>query len=218
MPTAPVVRLFAAIVLALSATALVPVPARADPGWRYPVDGAPTVLRGFDPPAKTWLPGHRGVDLAVDTFDRVLAAAPGEVTFAADLAGQGVVVVEQGGGLRSTYEPVSAEVSVGDQVDAGDVLGRLEPLTTHCARTCLHWGVLRGDTYLDPLSFVDPGPVALLPVGAPVRAPGSGHEAGASSTSPDGMGDQQASAQGPDAAAAAYWSALIATPCLICAP
>jgi murein DD-endopeptidase MepM/ murein hydrolase activator NlpD len=205
---ARIVRLFAAFVLALSATALLPPPARAEAGWRYPVEGRPDVLRGFDPPAKTWLPGHRGVDLAAGAFDPVVAAAAGEVTFAADVAGQGVVVVEHPGGLRSTYEPVTAEVSVGEHVDAGELLGRLEPLTVHCARTCLHWGVLRGATYLDPLSFVDAGPVVLLPVGAPVRASGG--------AGPAGWSFPNGEASWRPGATAAYWLQLTSTTCLPC--
>jgi hypothetical protein len=54
----------------------------------------------------------------------------------------------------------------GDRVAAGDVIGALELLGSHCFPTaCLHWGWLRGETYLDPLRLVgDPGPVRLLPL------------------------------------------------------
>jgi murein DD-endopeptidase MepM/ murein hydrolase activator NlpD len=160
-------RWLASVVLALSGTAVAPPPAQAEPGWRYPVDGVPHVLRGFDMPAFPWLPGHRGVDLALGAFEPVLAAAAGTVTFAAPIAGQGVVVVSHGA-LRSTYQPVEAAVEPGDHVGAGHVLGWLEPATAHCGRTCLHWGVLRGETYLDPMSFVQRAPPVLLPLGAPV--------------------------------------------------
>ena len=37
-----------------------PVPASA---WSWPLSPRPAVLRAFDPPAKPWLSGHRGVDL-----------------------------------------------------------------------------------------------------------------------------------------------------------
>ncbi|MDQ6739981.1 MAG: M23 family peptidase, partial [Actinomycetota bacterium] len=33
-------------------------------GWRWPVDPRPWLIRKFDPPAKPWLAGHRGIDLA----------------------------------------------------------------------------------------------------------------------------------------------------------
>ncbi|CAL9609004.1 hypothetical protein SUDANB140_05599 [Streptomyces sp. enrichment culture] len=70
--------------------------------------------------------------------------------------------------LRTTYEPVRASVRKGDRVGAGQVLGAVEPAGSHCS-ACLHWGLLRGDTYLDPLSLLPPwllhaGPSRLLPV------------------------------------------------------
>ena len=148
-----------------------PRPAWADaPGWRFPAAGLPQVLRAFAPPRYDWLPGHRGVDLALVAGQAVRAPADGTVTFAAPVAGQGVITLSHGD-LRSTYEPVEPAVEVGDKVAAGDLLGWLEPPTGHCGRTCLHWGVLRGETYLDPLSLVDLGPPILLPVGLPVAAP-----------------------------------------------
>jgi murein DD-endopeptidase MepM/ murein hydrolase activator NlpD len=158
-------RLLAAAVLTLAAVSVAPAHARSS--WRYPIDGVPYVLRAFDPPAFPWLPGHRGVDLALGASDPVLSASDGTVTFAGTIAGEGVVVVTDGA-LRSTYEPVDAAAQVGDRVRAGDVLGWLEALTSHCGRTCLHWGVLKGSTYIDPLSLVDPGPPVLLPLGPPL--------------------------------------------------
>ena len=143
-------------------------PAWGDPpGWRFPASGHPQVLRGFAPPRYDWLPGHRGVDLALLAGQSVRAPAAGIVSFAGPVAGQDVVTVSHGE-LRSTYEPVEAAVRAGDVVMAGDLLGWLEPLTAHCGRSCLHWGVLRGATYVDPLSLVDLGSPVLLPIGPPV--------------------------------------------------
>jgi hypothetical protein len=54
---------------------------------------------------------------------------------------------------------------VGDSVRTGGRLGALQPGGSHCApRACLHWGWIRGDTYLDPLLLVGAGPVRLLPL------------------------------------------------------
>jgi murein DD-endopeptidase MepM/ murein hydrolase activator NlpD len=80
------------------------------------------------------------------------------------LAGRGVVVVDHGG-VRTTYEPVSASVQVGDVVTRGDVIGTLQRGSSHCfPSACLHWGLRRGGTYLDPLTLVGAGPVRLLPL------------------------------------------------------
>jgi murein DD-endopeptidase MepM/ murein hydrolase activator NlpD len=172
--------LVAAVVLAVGAPAWAPLSpaAAAMPDrtvvWDWPVEGAPgagsapRVLRGFDPPDQPWLPGHRGVDLAAGAFSLVRAAGAGVVAFAGPLAGRGVVSVDHPDGRRTTYEPVDTTVAEGEAVDLGDVLGLLEPLTAHCAQTCLHWGLRDGEIYLDPLSLVDRPPPVLLPYGPPV--------------------------------------------------
>lgn len=140
-------------------------PAVAGP-WSWPLAPEPRVERGFDPPDQPWLPGHRGVDLAGVAGQQVLAPEGGRVTFAGQLAGRGVVVVAHPEGLRSTFEPLVPGVAVGDAVVAGDGLGSLAAHPSHCEPgACLHWGVLRGRTYLDPLSFVGRTPIVLLPLG-----------------------------------------------------
>ena len=49
-------------------------------------------------------------------------------------------------------------------VGRGALIGTLQPMSSHCfPRACLHWGLLRGETYLDPLTLVGAGPVRLLP-------------------------------------------------------
>jgi murein DD-endopeptidase MepM/ murein hydrolase activator NlpD len=55
-------------------------------------------------------------------------------------------------------------VSPGDRVTAGQRIGTLQAGHPGCAATaCLHWGLLRGDEYLDPLQLASPGPLRLLP-------------------------------------------------------
>jgi murein DD-endopeptidase MepM/ murein hydrolase activator NlpD len=139
------------------------------------VRGRPQVLRGFEPPATPWAAGHRGVDLRAGPGAEVRAAAPGDVDFAGLVAGTPVVVVRLSGGLRVTYEPVRATAAVGARVDAGARFGvTAGGGLPHCPGACLHWGLLRGDVYLDPLSLLPPslrrsGRSRLLPVdGVPV--------------------------------------------------
>jgi murein DD-endopeptidase MepM/ murein hydrolase activator NlpD len=124
------------------------------------------VARRFDPPDQPWLPGHRGVDLVAGVGQVVRAPTGGTVTYTGRLAGRGVVVVTHAGGLRSTFEPVSARVRAGTVVAQGDPVGEVSSEAGHCIpATCLHWGVLRGRTYLDPLTFVGQGRIVLLPLG-----------------------------------------------------
>ena len=130
----------------------------------WPLRPPPEVVRGFDPPDARWGAGHRGVDLLGSPGAAVRAALPGVVSFAGRIAGRGVVVVDHGE-TRTTYEPVLAAVRRGRRVAAGAVLGHLASAGSHCPpRACLHWGWLRGVTYLDPLLLVGAGPVRLLPV------------------------------------------------------
>jgi murein DD-endopeptidase MepM/ murein hydrolase activator NlpD len=125
----------------------------------------PSVVRRFDPPPQQWLAGHRGVDLAATPGAVVRASGPGTVIFAGRVAGRGVLSVVHAGGLRTTYEPVTATVAVGEVVASGAPLGTLDPGHPGCpAPACLHWGLRRGDLYLDPLALLGLGRVRLLPL------------------------------------------------------
>jgi murein DD-endopeptidase MepM/ murein hydrolase activator NlpD len=140
------------------------VPVDPVPVGVWPLQPAPRVVRAFDPPDSTWGAGHRGVDLAGTPGQVVHSALAGRVTFAADLAGRGVVVVDHGA-TRTTYEPVAARIRVGDVVARGQPIGTLELAGSHCfPAACLHWGWRRGATYLDPLLLVGGGPIVLLPL------------------------------------------------------
>jgi biotin carboxyl carrier protein len=179
-------RLCAALLCCLPLLAAGAAPARAAPedgppdsGRRVrPVPGE--VGRGWDPPPERWSAGHRGVDLAARPGEAVRSVAAGRVAFAGTVAGRGVVSVELTGTgvppLRTTYEPVRARVREGDRVAPGDVVGVLEADGFHCPTGCLHWGLRRGDAYLDPLSLLARGPSRLLPVlGVPLpEGPGDG--------------------------------------------
>ncbi|MET7605167.1 M23 family metallopeptidase [Streptomyces avermitilis] len=163
-----------------------PAPPEADGavpaiGRAWPVGVRPLVVRGWEPPATAYGRGHRGVDLAAAPGTSVRSVAAGRVAFAGRVAGRGVVSVELTGTgeppLRTTYEPVRPSVKKGDEVAAGGSLGALEPTTSHCSTACLHWGLLRGRTYLNPLSLLPAwllhrGPSRLLPVlGVPLPRP-----------------------------------------------
>jgi murein DD-endopeptidase MepM/ murein hydrolase activator NlpD len=161
------VRALACLISILVCAVTASSPARAEAhGWTLPLAGPPVVVRGFQPPAEPWLVGHRGVDLRGSPGDPVLSAGPGRVSFAGSVAGKPVVVVTHPSGLRTTYEPVIRAVGTGDEVTTGSLLGRLVAVGGHCLpATCLHWGLRRGDSYLDPLSLVGATlRVRLLPV------------------------------------------------------
>jgi murein DD-endopeptidase MepM/ murein hydrolase activator NlpD len=145
-------------------------------GWTWPIGSdadRPPVVARFDPPHQRWLAGHRGVDLGTRVGTQVRAAGDGVVVFAGPLAGRGVVSIAHPGGIRTTYEPLLAEVSIGAVVGRGRVIGTISSWSTpHRAcpvRSCLHWGAKIGDRYLDPLRLLTAPPVRLLP-GPPAAA------------------------------------------------
>ncbi|WP_242496257.1 peptidoglycan DD-metalloendopeptidase family protein [Xylanimonas protaetiae] len=136
------------------------------------------MARGFEPPEHAWKAGHRGVDLWSARGAVVVAPGAGVVTFAGSVAGKPVVVVTHPDGLRSSLEPVQGTVPRGTAVRAGDPVGVLaaapgdDANPDHCAAlapptgadACVHWGVRRGETYLDPLSLLGVAPpIVLLP-------------------------------------------------------
>lgn len=170
----PVLRVLGAPVPAPPVPPAPPAPVGAGvpaPGARYawPLLPAPAVLGPFRAPAHTYGPGHRGVDLAGTAGRPVLAARGGTVVFAGPVAGRGVVSVLHDDGLRTTYEPVAPVVTRGALVQAGDVVGLLEPGHPACApQACLHWGLRRDRTeYLDPLVLLRPTRLRLLPMPDP---------------------------------------------------
>ncbi|GLY94650.1 hypothetical protein Acsp02_19050 [Actinoplanes sp. NBRC 103695] len=123
------------------------------------------VARPFDPPPQPWLAGHRGVDLTATAGAPVRAPRDGTVVFARLVAGRGVITVAHPDGLRTTYEPVTASVAVGDAVRAGETLGALDAGHPGCpVDACLHWGLRRAGTYLDPMTLLGRGRVRLLPL------------------------------------------------------
>ncbi|GAB5079521.1 M23 family metallopeptidase [Arthrobacter sp. AD-310] len=139
----------------------------AAPDWEWPLVPRPRVLRPFDPPPKPWLSGHRGVDLAAPSDgSAVMSPAAGTVSFAGVVVDRPVITIDHGGGLRSSFEPVDSTLAVGEVVAAGQVIGTALP--GHCPVPCLHWGVRRGEDYINPLQFVmDLRPSVLLPLGGP---------------------------------------------------
>ena len=172
-------RLAAALLATALSVGLTTVPTAAAPesppesppagNHLRPVPG--TVLVPADIPDQNWLPGHRGVDLDAASGAPVRASAAGTVRFAGVVAGTPTVSVDHGGGLRTTYEPVLAQVRAGEQVSRGQILGEL---ADHAALPGtarrdpgLHWGAVLGppaenaEHYIDPMTLLGPVQVRL---------------------------------------------------------
>lgn len=121
----------------------------------WPVPGP--VVREFQPPEHPYGPGHRGVDIAAEPGEPVVAALPGVVHFSGLVAGAGWVSIDHGAGLRTTYGVLDPRsVRAGQRVEAGDPLGRL-------AGAHLDWGALLHGEYIDPLTLFGRWEPYLLP-------------------------------------------------------
>ena len=170
-PTAPVVVAGPEMdgAAAAPAPASVSASATAPRGrWTWPLLPRPPVVAPFDPPDVRWASGHRGVDLGATAREEVRAPAAGVVTFRGVVVDRGVLVIETVDGLRTTFEPVDSLLAVGDVVAQGQVVATVAATPGHCApAVCLHWGVLRGEAYLDPLLLVGAVRVVLLPLRPP---------------------------------------------------
>ncbi|AKK11355.1 Peptidase family M23 [Corynebacterium uterequi] len=127
------------------------------------------VLRPAAIPQQRWLPGHRGVDLALNVGEPVRAAGTGTVAVAGPVVGTPTVSIDHPDGIRTTYQPVYATVSSGETVTAGQVIGRLAPSTTGFPG--LQWGAKIGsDGYLDPLTLLPLPVIRLKPLAAAAPA------------------------------------------------
>lgn len=154
-------------VTALVTSSWVPAAASTQTGdypWSWPTGSPAAVTAPFNPPPKPWNPGHRGVDLAVAVGEPIFSPARGTVVFAGPLVDRPVVSVLHANGLRSTYEPVTAAVEVGQVVLRGELLGTVAESLGATTHVGLHWGARFGpNEYIDPLRMLV-GPSILKPV------------------------------------------------------
>lgn len=95
----------------------------------------------------------------------VRAPADGRVTFAGWVVDRPVLTIRHESGLRSSFESLRSDLSPGDVVSQGETIGHLSD-PPHCgSKACVHWGVRRGESYVNPLQFVtDLRPSVLLPI------------------------------------------------------
>jgi hypothetical protein len=98
---------------------------------------------------------HRGVDLAVPTGTKVMAAAKGRVALVADRELTGItVVVEHAPGVYSVYFHLSkALAEPGQTVEAGEVIA-LSGATGLVTGPHLHWEVRVDGVSVDPLPLL----------------------------------------------------------------
>lgn len=98
---------------------------------------------------------HHGVDMAAPTGTPIQAFAGGTVTFAGPRGGYGnVVIVEHPNGMETRYAHQSSiDVAVGEQVAAGQVVGRVGS-TGLSTGPHLHFELRRNGESIDPAPYL----------------------------------------------------------------
>lgn len=146
-------------------------PARSSSDWWHWPVSSQSIVRGYDAGHSTYGPGHRGIDIAAQSAEPVVAVEAGTVTFAGQVAGIATITIDHGS-ERSTYQPVQPNVVVGDQVHAGEPIGRVGSGHTSCSTPCLHLGRLVGGDHADPAAKLPRfGEIVLISPDAPVPQP-----------------------------------------------
>lgn len=138
------------------------------PPFAWPAQGE--VVKPFRPAEGPYgAGGHSGIDISLAVGTRVLASAPGTVSFAGRTpVGTCVSMVHQGG-YKTTYVSLSdAVVSSGEVVGRGEVVGWSDGSLDHSSTTPhLHFGLFLNGRPVDPLPFLrrgllDPGECLFL--------------------------------------------------------
>ncbi|TFC90268.1 M23 family metallopeptidase [Cryobacterium sp. TMT4-31] len=144
----------ASVAVPVSATLGAALPGQAAPaGWAWPVGPPRELTRPFEAPTSRYAAGHRGIDLVAGEGHPVRSPADGVVTFAGTVVDRPVLSIQHGEDLVSSFEPVTATVSEGDRVLAGQVVG-VVATGSHCTARCVHFGVRRHGQYISPMLFL----------------------------------------------------------------
>ncbi|MBZ4486141.1 M23 family metallopeptidase [Microbacterium sp. cx-55] len=126
--------------------------------WVWPAPGI--VSRAYQQPADAYAAGHRGIDILVGTTS-IRAPGAGTVVFAGMVVDRPLLTIDHGGGLVSTLEPVTTELTAGASVAQGEVVGDLAS-GGHARPGELHLGARQDGEYVNPLLLLGDVPRAVL--------------------------------------------------------
>lgn len=119
-------------------------------GFIWPLNGPVTSYYG-----PRWGRMHTGIDIDGVTGQPIVAAKEGVVALARYYSGYGnAVIVDHGGGYATLYAHMSAyEVSAGDYVDQGKIVGYVG-CTGSCTGDHLHFEVRVDGNPVDPMPYL----------------------------------------------------------------
>lgn len=124
--------------------------------WQFPCEQPISVLKPWIKPASKYTAGHRGVDFG--NCHTIRAPESGKVSFVGKVVDRHVISVQVSQSLVYSFEPIDSDLSVGDEVVRGQILGQLS-VGGHCADSCVHFGVRHHGEYLNPMRFFWDKPV-----------------------------------------------------------
>ena len=124
----------------------------------WPVPSSHTITSHFghrSSPGGIGSTNHQGMDIGAMRGAPIIAALDGTVKLAAPNGGYGnCVIIDHGNGYETLYGHMSAiTCNVGDQVKAGDTIGKVGS-TGWSTGPHLHFGVLKNGVYMDPEPYL----------------------------------------------------------------
>jgi murein DD-endopeptidase MepM/ murein hydrolase activator NlpD len=128
-----------------------------------------TVVREYRQSETPYSAGHRGIDYEATLGQAVFAPAAGKVHFVGKVVNRQLISLDHGQLLLSAFEPVCSQLTEGESVVSGQLIGEVcegeASYDLHCETTiCLHYSVRKSGEYLSPLWFTgELTPSRLLP-------------------------------------------------------
>lgn len=127
------------------------------------------VIREYRQSETPYTAGHRGIDYEAALGQAVFAPAEGQVHFVGKVVNRQLISLDHGQQIFTAFEPVCSQLTEGDSVDSGQLIGEVcegeASYDPHCEHsTCLHFSVRKNGEYLSPLWFTgELTPSRLLP-------------------------------------------------------
>lgn len=111
------------------------------------------VINGFEQPSSKYSAGHRGLDIYLPPQQPLVSPTAATVSFTGRVVNRNVLSLKHDD-YTISFEPVCSELSAGDIVSQGEIIGFLcdgqESYQPHCEQ-CYHLSVRKNGEYLDPL-------------------------------------------------------------------
>lgn len=98
---------------------------------------------------------HKGIDIAAPNGTPIKAAADGKVTFSGTMGGYGnLIIITHENGVQTYYGHCSKLcVSVGDEITAGDIIGKVGS-TGQSTGNHLHFEIRKNGSQINPQSYL----------------------------------------------------------------